>query len=327
MLEFLWLFFDFSVFHAKHLEIQACDSCFDCSICCEMQMSMLQCASNSNEKRNKFMQFAKGVKNALPIAMGYIPVAFAFGVLGVEKGFSPWFPILISITNFTGTGQFAGLELIASLATFIELFSTMFIINVRYSLMSLSLSQRLSSNTKWWQRIIIAFGVTDENYAVAIMQKGSIDFKFFLGVMSTSYLGWIFGTVLGACLGNVFTPTLMSAFGIALYAMFVAIILPPATQNKSIFFLILISIAFSCLFYFTPTLKNLSNGWVIIIGSIICSAIASLIFPKKLNEDGTLADKPNKIQKKIISIKKIDSDNDKKIKKCKIDEKKEKSKK
>lgn len=231
------------------------------------------------------MTYKRGFKDGLPIALGYVPVAFAFGVLSIENGFPTWFPMLVSLTNFTGTGQFVGTELIYLGATFLELFSTMLIINIRYTLMSVSLSQKLEHNTPMWKKLIIAFGVTDENYAVAMSNTGKITAIYYFGIMSCSFIGWVFGTVLGAILGNIFPASIMSAFGIALYAMFIAIIVPPATSNKSILVLILISIAFSCVCYFVPYLNRIGEGWVIIIGSIICTSIISYFRPIKQDEE------------------------------------------
>ena len=239
------------------------------------------------------MKFTRGLKDGLPIALGYVSVAFADAVLARNTGFPLWFPILVSATNFTGTGQFVGTELIAAGAALVELFSAMLIINIRYTLMSLSLSQKMGSDFPLWQRAIVAFGVTDENYAVAIRQPQKLTMPYLLGLMGCSFFGWVGGTALGAVLGDVFPPSLMSALGIALYAMFVAIIIPPARKEKSVLLLVVISAAASCLFYFTPVLKNLSDGWVIIICSVVCTLIVSLLFPRKQENAETPAKKPD----------------------------------
>lgn len=239
------------------------------------------------------MKFTRGLKDGLPIALGYVSVAFAYAVLARNTGFPLWFPILVSATNFTGTGQFVGTELIAAGAALVELFSAMLIINIRYTLMSLSLSQKMGSDFPLWQRAIVAFGVTDENYAVAIRQPQKLTLPYLLGLMGCSFCGWVGGTALGAVLGDVFPPSLMSALGIALYAMFVAIIIPPARKEKSVLLLVVISAAASCLFYFTPVLKNLSDGWVIIICSVVCTLIVSLLFPRKQENAETPAKKPD----------------------------------
>ncbi|MFA6867378.1 MAG: AzlC family ABC transporter permease [Clostridia bacterium] len=234
------------------------------------------------------MNFKKGIKDGLAIALGYFPVAFAFGVLAIEKGFPYWFPMSVSISTYTGTGQFAGVEMLFLGASIAELITSMIIINVRYTLMALSLSQKFDPNMKLWQKLLLAFGITDETFGVAITQDKEITFPYFIGLSGLPYLFWVGGTITGALLGNIFPTSVLSAFGIALYAMFIAIIIPPTTKDKGIAILVVISIAFSCLFYFTPYLNKLSNGWVVVIGSIICTIIISLVMPKK-KEDINIA--------------------------------------
>lgn len=230
------------------------------------------------------MNFKKGVKNGVAIALGYFPVGFAFGVLAIEKGFPTWFPMLVSLTTYTGTGQFAGVEMLFLHAGILELITSMIIINIRYTLMALSLSQKFSTDMKFWQKLILAFGITDEAFGVAITQENDITFTYFLGLSGIPYIFWVGGTVFGALLGNIFPQSLLSAFGIALYAMFIAIIIPPTLKDKGIGLLIVISVLFSCIFYFTPYLNKLSEGWVVVIGSIVCTVIISLCIPKKVEQ-------------------------------------------
>lgn len=238
-------------------------------------------------------KYLRGVKDGMPIALGYVSVSFAYAVQAVGQGFPFWFPILVSATNFTGTGQFAGTNLIAAGANFGLLLATMLIINIRYTLMSLSLSQKMGSGFPLWQRAVLAFGVTDENYAVAIRQPKQLTFSYLIGLMSCSFFGWVGGTALGAGLssllatvltsevGATYYQLLMSALNIALYAMFVAIIIPPARDDKSILLLVILSVGASCLFYFIPVLANLPAGLEIILCSIFCTAVLAFLFPKK----------------------------------------------
>lgn len=231
------------------------------------------------------MKFTNGLKDGLPIALGYISVAFAYAISAINAGFPFWFPILVSVTNFTGTGQFAGTNLIAAGAGILELITTMLVINIRYTLMSVSLSQKMGGGFPLWQRALLSFGVTDENYAVAIRSPKKLTFGYLTGLMCCSFCGWVGGTALGAALGDVLPRSLMSALGIALFAMFVAIIIPAARDDKKVLLLVAMSTAASCLFYFTPVLNRLSDGWVIIICSVVCTAIVAFLFPKK--ENGT----------------------------------------
>lgn len=243
------------------------------------------------------MRFRRGIKDGLPIALGYLPVAFAYAIRAVDEGFPIWFPILVSGTNFTGTGQFIGTDLIAAGTSAAVLFATMLIINVRYALMSVSLSQKTGGGFPLWQRAILALGVTDENYAVAVRQPKTLTFSYLLGLMSCSFCGWLGGTLLGAGTstflsavltgetGAAYYRMIMSAFNISLYAMFVAIIVPPARDDKPVLLLVVSSVAFSCIFYFVPVLQNLPEGLEIVLCSVFCTVIVALLFPHKPETD------------------------------------------
>lgn len=246
------------------------------------------------------MKFTKGLKDGLPVALGYLPVAFAYAIGAADKGFPFWFPVLISATNFTGTGQFAGTNLIAAGAGLGLLLATMLVINIRYSLMSVSLSQRTGS-FPLWQRAIVAFGVTDENYAVAIRQPQALTFPYLTGLMGCSFAGWLGGTALGAALsealsallagetGAAYYGMIMSAFNVSLYAMFVAIIVPPARGDKKVLLLVALSAGASCLLYFVPALHSLPAGVDIIVCSLACTAAVALLFPRPPQEDAQAA--------------------------------------
>ena len=237
------------------------------------------------------MRFSRGFKDGLPIALGYLPVSFAYAMRSISLGFPAWFPILVSATNFSGMGQVAGTNLIAQDATLGLLFATMLIINIRYMLMSISVSQHLAPRFPPWQRAIVAFGLTDENYALAMRRPQKLTFAYFFGLMSCSFSGWLGGTVLGVGLNAVLAQVLVgetgtqiytivtSAFGISLYAMFVAIIVPPARDDRPTLLLVLLTIAASCLFYFIPPLHRLPAGVDLIVCSVVCTAVVSLLFP------------------------------------------------
>lgn len=230
------------------------------------------------------LTFGKGVKDGLPIALGYLSVSFAFGMIAVQKGLPVWSPIVISLTNFTGTGQFAGADLLAAGAAFTEIAFTLLIINLRYLLMSLSLSQRLSPKMTLWGRLAVAFGNTDEIYAVAMQQGRELNFRYMMGLILCSYSGWILGTALGAFASSFLPTAVRSALGIALYAMFIAIILPAAKTSKPILRVVLISVVISCIFYYVPLLNTLSKGWVIIICGVVSSAVGAALFPLRGEE-------------------------------------------
>lgn len=233
----------------------------------------------------KTLTFYDGFKDGFPIALGYLSVAFAFGILAVKDGLPLWSPLLISLTNFTGTGQFVGVELIAAGSTVLEIAFTIFIINIRYFLMSLSLSQKIDESMPIWQRLVIAFGDTDEIFAVSMQKKETLNFKYMLGLILSSYLGWNLGTLIGAVANNALPMSVRNALGIAIYGMFIAIIIPPATKFKPVAQVIIVSLIMSCIFRWLPILNKLSSGWVIIICGIISSALGAYFYPEYIGEN------------------------------------------
>lgn len=228
--------------------------------------------------------FLQGARDGIPIALGYISVSFAFGMLAVEKGLPLWSPLLISITNFTGTGQFMGIDLIASGVAFAELTFAILIINMRYFLMSLSLSQRLPENMPLWRRLVIAFGNTDEIFAVSMQKPAPLGFSYMMGLILVPYIGWNFGTMLGSVASSALPLSVRSALGIAIFAMFIAIIIPPARTMKPIAKIILVSVVLSCCFRYIPFLSQLSSGWVIIICGVVSAALGAYLYPVDTEE-------------------------------------------
>lgn len=230
------------------------------------------------------MTFRKGFKDGVPIALGYISVAFAFGMLAVQNGLPLWSPILLSISNFTGTGQFAGIDLISSGAGLWEVTFTILVINIRYILMSLSLSQHLVKDMPVWQRMVIAFGNTDEIFGVSIRQTEPLTMRYMTGIILCAYSGWNAGTILGVLAGSALPVMVRAALGIALYAMFIAIIIPPARESKPILKVIGLSVLLSCLFSFVPVLSRIGNGWIIIICGVVSAALGAYFFPLNLRD-------------------------------------------
>lgn len=223
--------------------------------------------------------FLRGLRNGVPICLGYLSVSFAFGMMVTENGLPVWIAVLISMTNFTSAGQFAGTELILSGALYLEIAVTTFVINIRYMLMSLSLSQKLDPRMKTWQRCLLSFGNTDEVFAVAMQHEGKVKAGYLAGLIAAPYLGWTAGTLLGAAAAGVLPASVRSALGIAIYGMFIAIIIPPARKLRPVAFTVIVGALLSCLFHFTPGLNSLSGGWVIIICAVIASAAAALRYP------------------------------------------------
>lgn len=226
-------------------------------------------------------EFVRGLKKGFPICLGYIPVSFTFGLIAVKMGFNPLEATIISMTNMASAGQFAGIRLIEGGAPYIELVITTFVINLRYMLMSLSLSQKVASDMPFYKRAVMAFCITDEVFALAAMEKDDVSFPFFGGLMTTPIAGWTLGTLLGAVASSLLSPMLQGCFGIALYCMFIAIIIPPARKGRKVAIAVVVSALLSCLFKYVPGLNVLSKsgggGWAIIVAAILGAAICASI--------------------------------------------------
>lgn len=225
------------------------------------------------------LTFRKGLRDGLPICLGYLSVSFAFGMMAVEGGLPVWAAVLISMTNLTSSGQFAGTALIFAGGSYLEIGITTFVINIRYMLMSLSLSQKVDPNMSALSRSILSFGNTDEVFAVAMQQQGKIPSRYLSGLILTPYCGWTLGTFLGAACTGILPLSIRSALGIAIYGMFIAIIIPPSRHSRAVLVTVLLSTAISCLFAFTPGFEQLSSGWVIIICAILAAGYAAFRFP------------------------------------------------
>lgn len=225
--------------------------------------------------------FLKGIKDGVPIALAYLSVSFTFGLLACENGLSVFSAFLISLTNLTSAGQFAGLDIIVAAGTFVELAVTTLIINLRYFLMSFAISQRVDTKMNTVQRMICSFGITDEVFAVICQKNGKIGFKYFLGLIILPILGWSSGTLIGAGASMLLPYSVRTALSIAIYGMFIAIIIPPAKKFKPYFYAIGMAVGISCLFKHLHFLNFISGGWVIIIASVTASAFCAYFFPIK----------------------------------------------
>lgn len=223
--------------------------------------------------------YINGLIKGAPIALGYLPVSFSFGFMAVSSGLPVWLAVFISMSNLTSSGQFAGTNLIIAGAGYLEITLTTFIINIRYMLMSLAISQKIKPTIKLLDRMIMAFGITDETFAVSSMEKDSISKSFFYGLISGPYIGWVLGTLLGALASGVLPNFLRGAMGIALYAMFIALIIPPAKKSYKILFVIIIAVVVSLLLKYLSIFNFISSGFRIIIATLIASGLCAYLFP------------------------------------------------
>ncbi len=220
--------------------------------------------------------FFKGIHDGIPICLGYLSVSFGFGILAVSLGLSILSAVGISLTNLTSAGQVAGVGIIAAGGSLLEMALTQLVINIRYSLMGISLSQKLDVSFNTVHRMIASFGITDEIFAVAVSQK-SVSPYYMYGLTVISALGWVSGTFLGAAAGNILPPSLSGAMGLVLYGMFLAIIIPPSKKEKGVLAAVIIAAVFSIVFEYV--LKFVSGGFAIIICSVIAASICAAIFP------------------------------------------------
>lgn len=234
---------------------------------------------------NEINSFTKGIKDGLPICFGYLSVAFAFGIFSVESGLSLIQAVLISMANVTSAGQFAAVPIMIAGGSVWELALSQLVINLRYALMSVSLSQRLGTSVSAFDRYIFSFINTDEIFAVSTSNKGYVGKRYMYGLILTPFLGWSFGTFLGAGAGRILPMIVVSALGIAIYAMFVAIVVPEAQNKKSTACCVLLAIVLSCLFNFVPILNKIQSGFVIIICASLASLVFALVSPIEIKEE------------------------------------------
>lgn len=236
-----------------------------------------------NTKNNTL--FACGLKDGIPIALGYLSVSFGFGITAVNGGISPLAAVIISLTNLTSAGQVAGVGVILALGSLFEMALTQLTINVRYSLMSLSLSQKLDKSFTLPHRLLASFGMTDEIFGVASSKREPIKPIYMYGLILLPFIGWTLGTLLGAVAGNILPESVNHALGIAIYGMFVAIVLPPAKRDKGVLVSALLAIAVSLCLAFTPIFSFITSGFAIIISAVVAAVVAALLFPVKDEED------------------------------------------
>lgn len=229
----------------------------------------------------KAKEFFNGVKDSIPVAVGYFSVSFGFGVAAASIGLTFLQAALMSVTNVTSAGQFAALSVIVAAAPLINMFLTQLVINSRYALMSLALGQRLGSKFGLVSRLIIAFYNTDEIFAIAMQREKPLTKSYMFGLGPMPVLSWTLGTFLGAVAGSLLPPSISSALGVALYGMFVAIVVPNAKKDKTMLIATAISAILSIIFFFAPYLKDLTGGISVVIVTVVSAAVCAVLFPEE----------------------------------------------
>ena len=223
--------------------------------------------------------YGKGLLHGVPIALGYLSVSFGLGIKASQLGLPVWAAVLTSLTNLTSAGQAAGLDIIAAAGTLVEMILTQLVINLRYSMMGFSLSQKLDGTFTTSRRLLVSFGITDEVYAVAVSQPGRLTASYMLGLISLPVVGWTLGTLLGGVAGQLLPASLTAAMGLVLYGMFLAIILPPARKERSVLLVVLLAAAFSVVCKYL--LPFISGGFAVIISALLGAVIGAWLFPIK----------------------------------------------
>ena len=228
------------------------------------------------KKRSDFM---RGITDGLPICFGYLSVAFAFGIFAVNSGMRVWEAVLLSMANVTSAGQLAAVPVITMGGSLLELAASQFVINLRYALMSVSLSQWLDGTVTVPHRLAISFVNTDEVFAVAVSRPEPVGRRYLYGLILTPFFGWSLGTLAGAVMGDLLPAVVTAALGIAIYGMFIAIVIPKARDDRPTALCALLAAACSCLFRYLPALQSVPQGFVIILCAVAVSAVLALAAP------------------------------------------------
>ncbi len=233
--------------------------------------------SKSNARRD----FIKGLKDGVPIGLGYLSVSFSFGIMAVSSGLSVLAAVIISMTNLTSAGQVAGIAVIAGSGGYIEMALAQLVINIRYALMSLSLSQKLDKGFTALSRLGVSFGITDEIFAVASGKTHEVSKHYMSGLISLPFICWSMGTFLGGAAGEILPERLKAALGIAIYGMFIAIFVPAARKALGVLCVVAAAAAASCCIKYIPVFSGISQGFSIVICTVLAAFAGAVFFPLK----------------------------------------------
>ena len=234
---------------------------------------------------DKFKWYKKGFRDGIPIGLGYFAVAFSLGIMAQKSGHTSFQAMLTAALTNASAGGYAGFELIGANAPYWQMALMQLIVNARYLLMSCALSQKFSPQTSLLHRSIVAFDVTDEIFGISIAQKGYLNPFYNYGAMSIAIPGWALGTFFGVLMGDILPARIVSALSVCLYGMFLAIIIPPAKQNKVVAGAVIIAFVTSFAFATLPLLKTIPEGMRVIILTVAISLLAAIFFPVKEDED------------------------------------------
>ena len=229
--------------------------------------------------------FTEGLRDGIPIGIGYLTVSFSLGIAARNAGLNAFQGFLASLLLNASAGEYAGFTVIAAGAPYLEMVFVTLIANARYLLMSCALTQRVAPGTKFFHRLIIGYDVTDEIFGITIARPGNIDPFYTYGAIVIAAPCWATGTALGVIAGNLLPARVVSALSVALFGMFLAVIIPPAKKNRVVAVLVAISFAASFAMSVIPVVKGLSGGTRTIILTVLISAAAAVLFPVKTGEE------------------------------------------
>ncbi|MBO4913840.1 MAG: AzlC family ABC transporter permease [Oscillospiraceae bacterium] len=239
-----------------------------------------------DEREQLRRSILRGARDGFPIGLGYYAVAFSLGITAKSAGLSPIQGFIASFLNHASAGEFALYSLIAANAAYWEVAVVVFIANMRYFLMSAALSQKFSPETPVIHRVLVGFGITDEIFGLGIARPEWISPPYMYSAFLVAELCWSSGTATGIVAGSVLPANVVSALSVAIYGMFLAIIIPPARSDRVVAALVAISFAFSLAFSLLPVVRELTDGMRTIILTVAISAAAALFFPVKEAEGG-----------------------------------------
>ena len=222
-----------------------------------------------------------GLREGIPIGLGYFAVGFTLGIAAKNAGITAFQMGLMSFMMHASAGQFAAITVIAGQSGYIAMILTQLVINIRYLLMSAALSQKISPDTSMPKRMLLSYFITDEIFGISASVKGNLNPFYNYGAASLGSPGWILGTVLGVLVGNILPPSLTSALSVALYGMFLAVVIPASKESKAVAAVVTVSMAASLIFDFIPLLAGISGGTKIIILTVGIAALAAVIRPVK----------------------------------------------
>lgn len=228
---------------------------------------------------NNKKAYLSGIKDGTPIALGYFAVGFTLGIAAKAMGINAFQAGLMSFLMHASAGEFAVLTVIAGQSGYLAMILTQLVINIRYFLMSCSMSQKINPNTSLPKRLLLSYFVTDEIFGISASVKGELNPYYPLGAATVASPGWIVGTVLGALVGNILPPSLSSALSVALYGMFLAVVVPASKSDKTIAAVVAASMAGSLAFTFLPYLSAISAETRIITLTLVIASAAAIIKP------------------------------------------------